>query len=539
MPTLPIRGLGATGIITDSNAYNLPVTGFTSGNNVRFDENKIKRAPIFRSVKDNLGFDPRAALGVVPSTGFDTVLMVTDDYDIKEYANGTVSDRTGSITGSTDPRPFTMSTLADVTYINRPDRVPVYRLPSQTNFQDLGNWDSGWRANSLRPFGDFMLALAMTESNTSYPNRVRFSNIVTANAIPDSWSETDTTKSAGFIDLVALKTDIKDGLELGQNFVIYSSTEAVMLEFVGGTFIFNNRRLFADEGVISQNCVVEVQGKHFVFGTHTIYMHDGTTKVDIADEKVRRFIYGGLNQKNADRCFVMHNKDLDEVYFCYQSGDALANFRDTPRCNRAAVYNVSNGTWSFMDLPNVSAGATANVNTVSTYGASTQTYDNIGGSYYQQEDSYNRHTLMVGAADSSNSLSSSKLYGLDLADNGSMAFNVDTEATKPPFVERTGIDLDEVREPIDGYKVVTRMLPQIATENVDNTNITIEFGASDIPNNTPTYTTTATFDIANDYKVDSRASGRYLSYKFSLGASNYADFSISGFDLDVVTTGRI
>jgi hypothetical protein len=192
-----------------------------------------------------------------------------------------------------------------------------------------------------------------------------------------------------------------------------------------------------------------------------------------------------------------------------------------------------------MDLPNVSAGATANVNTVSTYGASTQTYDNIGGSYYQQEDSYNRHTLMVGAADSSNSLSSSKLYGLDLADNGSMAFNVDTEATKPPFVERTGIDLDEVREPIDGYKVVTRMLPQIATENVDNTNITIEFGASDIPNNTPTYTTTATFDIANDYKVDSRASGRYLSYKFSLGASNYADFSISGFDLDVVTTGRI
>ena len=539
MPTLPIRGLGATGIITDSNAYNLPVTGFTSGNNVRFDENKIKRAPIFRSVKDNLGFDPRAALGVVPSTGFDTVLMVTDDYDIKEYANGTVSDRTGSITGSTDPRPFTMSTLADVTYINRPDRVPVYRLPTQTNFQDLGNWDSGWRANSLRPFGDFMLALAMTESNTSYPNRVRFSNIVTANAIPDSWSETDTTKSAGFIDLVALKTDIIDGLELGQNFVIYSSTEAVMLEFVGGTFIFNNRRLFADEGVISQNCVVEVQGKHFVFGTHTIYMHDGTTKVDIADEKVRRFIYGGLNQKNADRCFVMHNKDLDEVYFCYQSGDALANFRDTPRCNRAAVYNVSNGTWSFMDLPNVSAGATANVNTVSTYGASTQTYDNIGGSYYQQEDSYNRHTLMVGAADSSNSLSSSKLYGLDLADNGSMAFNVDTEATKPPFVERTGIDLDEVREPIDGYKVVTRMLPQIATENVDNTNITIEFGASDIPNNTPTYTTTATFDIANDYKVDSRASGRYLSYKFSLGASNYADFSISGFDLDVVTTGRI
>ena len=131
------------------------------------------------------------------------------------------------------------------------------------------------------------------------------------------------------------------------------------------------------------------------------------------------------------------------------------------------------------------------------------------------------------------------LYGLDLADEGSITLNVDTEATKPPFVERTGIDLDEINQPIDGYKVITRMLPQIYTQNTSNTNITIEFGASDIPNNTPTYSTTATFDIARDYKVDSRASGRYLSYKFSLDADDYKDFELSGFDLDVTTTGRM
>ena len=83
------------------------------------------------------------------------------------------------------------------------------------------------------------------------------------------------------------------------------------------------------------------------------------------------------------------------------------------------------------------------------------------------------------------------------------------------------------------------MLPQIATNNSSNTNITVEFGASDIPNNTPTYTTTATFDIASDYKIDSRAAGRYLSYKVSLGSSDYKDFELSGFDLDVTTTGRI
>ena len=537
--TLPIRSLGSSGVLTDPNAYNLPITGFTSANNVRFDEGKVRRSPVFRTVKSSLGFDPRAAFGVVPDSGFDSVLLVSDTYAIKEFANDTLTDRSGSISANTDPRPFTISSLADVVYINRPDRVPVFRLPSGTNFADLTNWGTSWRTAAIRPFGDFLLALNVTESSTNYANRVRFSNLVSANSIPDSWDATDLTKSAGFNDLVQMQTAIVDGMELGTNFIIYSSSEAILMEFTGGSFIFNFRKLFSDEGVISQNCIVEADNKHFVFGVSDIFVTDGTTKQSICDARVRNFIYKGLNQKNANRCFVQHNKVLDEIYFCYQSGDALVSFPDTDRCNRAAVYNLKNGTWSFMDLPNISAGSTANMDTVATYATTTGTYDGIGSSYYDQEDSFDRHTLMVGNSDTNNSISSPKLYGLDLSDTGSLGFNIDTEATKPPFVERTGLDLDEVGEPLDGYKVITRMLPQIRTDNSSDTNITIEFGASDIPNNTPTYTSTATFDISTNYKVDSRAAGRYLSYKFSLPADDYKDFEISGFDLDVTTTGRI
>ena len=38
------------------------------------------------------------------------------------------------------------------------------------------------------------------------------------------------------------------------------------MEFVGGQFIFNTRKLFNDAGVINQNCVVEADGRHYVFG---------------------------------------------------------------------------------------------------------------------------------------------------------------------------------------------------------------------------------------------------------------------------------
>ena len=102
--------------------------------------------------------------------------------------------------------------------------------------------------------------------------------------------------------------------------------------------------------------MVEVEGKHYVFGPFDIYVHDGTSKQSICDERVKNFIFGALNNADADRCFVQHNPTLNEIYFCYKSGDQHVAFPNADRCNRAAAYNYRNDSWSFMDLPNVSSG---------------------------------------------------------------------------------------------------------------------------------------------------------------------------------------
>ena len=536
MAIIPVRDLGSVGVITDVASYNLPINGFSTAINVRFDEGKVRRAPVFRKVKDSLGFTPRHSVGVVPATGYDTVVMVADDYAIKEYAAGTVTDRSGSISGSSDPRPFTSTQLADVVYLNRPDRVPVFRGPGGTNFADLTNWPSNYRATSLRAFGDFLVALATTEGSTSFPNRVRFSDIVTANNVPSSWDETITTNSAGTNDLVDMKTAIVDGEVLGNNFIIYSSDSIFLMEFVGGNFIFNFRKLFTDDGLISQNCAVEVQGFHYCFGSSDIYRHDGTTKQSICDERVKNFIFQGLNTNQANVCFVQHNVNLNEIYFCYKSGDQYVGFPNADRCNRAAVYNYRNDSWSFMDLPNVSSGTVANVNSVATYATSATTYALTGGTYYQQEDSFDRHTLMIGESQSTDGITSNKLYGIDLSDAGQIAFQLDTEATKPILLERIGVDLDEAGLGASQYVVCTRIYPQADTRNSIETTLNYEFGASDVPSAIPTYGSSVTFDISTDHKIDSRAAGRYLSYKVT--SSHNADFQLSGFDLEVTATGR-
>ena len=537
MPIIPIRNLGQTGVVTDNSAYNIPLTGFSAGFNVRFDEGRVSRAPIFRTIKDSLGFTPRFAHGIVPATGFDTVVMASDAWVIKEYASGTVSDVSGSITGSSDPRPYTGTSLADVTYINRVDRVPVYRTSTGTNFADLPNWDSTHRCKSLRSYGDQLIALNMTEGTTSFPTRVRFSDITTANSVPGSWDAADTTKSAGFNDLVQIPTEIIDGMSLGSNFIIYSSDQTWLMEFVGGTFIFNFRKLFNDAGVINQNCVVEAEGKHYVFGPFDIYLHDGTSKQSICDERTKNFIYSNLNNNNSDVCFAQHNPTLNEIYFCYMSGDNRVEFPNANRCNRAAVYNYRANTWSFMDMPNVSSGTIANVNSVSTYANSTTTYQLTGGTYYSQEDSFDRHVIIVGEDQTADGISSDKMYGVDLSDTGQITFQLDVEATKSPYLERTGIDLDEGGLAARQYVVVTRLYPQCDTINTADTTLTFEFGASDIPRATPVYGTPAIYNIPTEHKIDSRAAGRYLSYRMTLADNDYKDFELSGFDIEITPTG--
>ena len=532
MPNLPIRGLGSVGVVTDVDPYNLPTNAYTRAKNIRFTDGNVTRGPIYRAVSDAITWNPVFSYGLAAQTGYDTVLVVDDTFDIHEFFNGNFTQRYNAST-STSIDPVTATTLADVQYVNRADQVPVARTPTANNFTALPNWPSNYRTTALRSFGDFLLALGTVEAGNSFPNRVRFSDPALANQVPSTWDESDLTNSAGFNDLVQMKTPIMDGATLGANFLVYSKDQVWMMEFVGGTFIFNFRKIFDDAGVINQNCIVEVEGRHYVFDRKDIYVTDGNTRQSICDGRVRNYVFGGMNTSRTDQCFVLHNAALEEIYFCYHSGDDMAVYTDGTHCNRAAVYNYTEDVWSFQDLPNAVSGTEASVDSVFSYDDATQSYENIGGTYHDQESQSNRRALLVSS--NGGGITDSKLYGIDLVDQGNLAQPVDTTVSSPLLLERVGIDLDDVGIPLSGYKVISKVYPQMSTVNADAT-FGFTFGAADTPNATPNYQTEVTFDSSDDYKVDTRIAGRYLSYK--LTTAILKDFTFSGMDVEVVVTGR-
>jgi hypothetical protein len=330
-----------------------------------------------------------------------------------------------------------------------------------------------------------------------------------------------------------MNTPILDGATLGSNFLIYSQDQVWMMEFVGGTFIFNFRKVFDDCGVINSNCIVEVDGKHYVFDNDDIYVTDGNSRQSICDGRVRDYIFKGIDYTLSSKCFVLHNPELEEVYFCYHTGDDMVVYADGNECNRAAVYNYRDDTWSFQDLPNAVTGTEANVDSVITYATATQTYASVGGSYHGQESKYSRRPVIISKAE--DGVPDNKMYGVDLVDLGTLTQAVDTTVSQLPYLERVGIDLDEQGVKLSGYKVINKVYPQISTPNSDG-NFTFNFGAGLIPTSTPQYDPDTHFDANVDYKVDTRMSGRYLSYK--LACDTLKDFAFSGMDVEVVVTGR-
>ena len=171
---------------------------------------------------------------------------------------------------------------------------------------------------------------------------------------------------------------------------------------------------------------------------------------------------------------------------------------------------------------------------MATYDAQSQTYDNTGFTYASQDaQDFVRRSLFVSEPHGSGNHNVKEVMVLDNVDSGSIAKPAVSRVLNASFARRLQIDLDEQGVPLSGYKNIRNIYPQAT---ITTGALTFNFGASDIPTDNFTSTLTKTFTPSTDYKIDTRLAGRYLNYEIQETAGK--DFSVSGFDMDILTTGR-
>ena len=541
-----LRGLSKYGVLADPDPYDLPVEAFTAGVNVRFRNGHISSGPVFRNVLGLGTTDPRFCFSASPASS-NFLFIGYKNGKISKEANNTETDYTlVGYTPSVVEATWSSTVLGSVVYANRSDRAPWYLRASDSSFQNLSasgsapdKWDSTWSCNILRSCAGALVALYVTKGATTYTNMVKTSSLPTAGAVPTSWDQTNPATLATENILTKMEGPIVDGCPLGQDLVIYGSREAWLMHADNSTFVYSYTKLPFKKGAMNANCSIEHDGKNFVFGTDDIWMHDGNSEVSLLDKKNRDFVFGSLNISAASKCFVQHNPKLNEIYFAYVGGDQYVNFgvqNGIDGCNRQAVLNLSDMTWTFDDLPSTFSACNAVISNSLTYATVTATYTTMGGTYQDQEDGLKRTTVYVGSLNATYSLSTS-LYALDpYGVNSNVAYPVDTNATAPRFIERIGLDLDELNAQISGYKTLSTIYPQ-ARLGSGASNLMIAVGASDnISSAAPAYSAYQPYNGADLYKIDFNVAGRWVAYKCLF--SDYRELTITGFDFDLKMTGK-
>lgn len=540
MPNLPVRNMGGAGIVSDIHPYDLPPNALSAGVNIRFENGKIARGPVMRRVYEYEDtFEPVYCFSIPPiSNGAESIIAVNATGEkIVSVTGSTIEDLTpddndvGNIEDS-----YTHTFLGNVAYLNRRSFLPLQKRPADLKFAPLTAWDEDWRCGALRSYKDFLIALNVRKGAVEYPTMVKWSDVAGFGSPPASWDETSTTNSAGENILNEMREPIIDGLSLRDSFIIYGSSEVWIMDYIAGNFLFRFRKLYESVGVLNQNCVVQVDGLHYVFDRNDIWVHDGATKKSIIHGLNKDYLFESLVSKHIDKCFVSHDPRLNEIHFCYPSGDRLTGFRNPETgCNRAAVYNYRRETWTFYDLPNVTGACLSSIASGETYTTVPDvSYEEIGGNYLATDDEEQRHAIFVGRISPDQGLTKNRIYGLDLLTGGRLVKPIDYEALKPAFGERIGIDIDEQGVPLNNYKAIHAMFPQLEIEG--QTNVEFQFGASHVSTGQPPWGERIAFDPRNETQVDVREAGRYLAYRFYY--DGIGDFGFSGLDARVVIRGK-
>lgn len=509
MPIVTIPAAGQYGFIADQPAQELPSNAWSSSQNMRFRDGSAEK------------FLGHSLLFTAPSVTpywVQPYSTTTTRYWIHAGLAAVYSDdgvtRTNitgtALTASANNR-FTGGSLNGVFVVNSQADVPMFWGGTGT-LATLTGWNANWRAKAIRPFKNFLVALHITKTGVTYPHMVKWSDAADPGAIPASWDETDPTKLSAEVDLAETPDWLVDCLPLGDANIIYKQRSMYAMRLIGGSSVFEFRRLPGNFGMLTQGCAAQTPKGHVVLCAGDVVLHNGDDPQSIISGRLRTWLFDTqIDQTYVSRCFVVANPSRSEVWLCYpEIGQSV--------CTAAIVWNWESDTWSPRQLPNVTHAAAGllGYSMSDTWAADSASWDSDSTAWNQNDFTSPTAKLVMA----------STLPALYLADSSTMFANAGITSR----IERTGITLDD---PL-GVKLIRSVTPRVDASA--GTQITITVGSSMDAEVAPTWSAPFTYTVGTSYKANVFSNaGRFLAIRVE--GSGGQRWRIKSFDLDVVKLG--
>jgi hypothetical protein len=262
------------------------------------------------------------------------------------------------------------------------------------------------------------------------------------------------------------------------------------MQFTGAPFIFTFQLASRETGVISRNCIVEVQGSQAVYGPDDIYLFNGQSPKSLVNRKWRREIFANISDSNFQRAFVVPLPEVKEVWFCTPSGTAQPSI--------AYVWNWGNNSWPKRDLPTVvSIARGISPLNLEAWDTSSGSWDSDTASWTQPQVN-TRKTFLASTAGA--------VYTLG-ADETMPSGNMTAYALHESFDFAT----TEAPDAADRVKHVSKLRPRIVASA--GTVVKFQLGTQMNINDAITWGTAQSFTVGTDEELCVAVNGRYISWK--------------------------
>jgi len=510
---------GAAGVVKDLSVHDLPPNVWTDALNVRFRNGFAQQFLGHGAAYGTPAVIPQHVLplNVVNQrywlyAGAQKIYAVTVSGGSAVHTNLTRQTTGNDVNYTGVANQWTSTLLSGIPIFNAGNEIDPpqrWNLNIANRMVTLDNWPANTYCKAMRTFKNFLVALNVTKGGQNYPYMVKWSAPADPGAVPITWDPTDATQDAGEQDLAESNGRIIDGLQLRDFFMVYKEDSVWRMSYVGGTYVMAFQKVLGISGALNRNCIVELDGIHFVLTGSDAIVHDGQTATPILDEVARLALFQEIDQQAIDKCFVFKNPYLNEVFVCYPTiGNTV--------CNKALVWNYRDKTVTYRTLPNLNH---ANYGTVDA---------SLSDSWDADGDPWNSDlTLWNGPGFTPNTTR------VLMASNDNDLFLLDATATfdgvaPASYVERRGLAYGED----ESLKLVKGIRPRVMG-NVGET-ITIKVGASEDAYSDPVYET-MTYTIGEDLKVDCFVTGRYIAVRFESGSAY--QWRLDSFDIEIETAG--
>lgn len=513
--TVELVSLGKYGLVLDVPAHTLPPHVWSNGNNVRFTASGVSRMRGHAQIFGALSVTPEFLMNV-PSINasfwFYFSLLKAYVYDGAVHTD--VTRVSGDYTAA-NGKGWTGTILGGVPVFNNGSDVPQYwsTLTPATKLTNLTNWPSTLRAKVVRAFGQYLIALNLTDSGTPLAQAIAWSSKADPGTIPTSWDDADPTVEAGRTQLTDIQGGaIVDGVLLGDMLIIYKERSIHALRFVGGVSVFAPDLLITTAGALAVGCACAFDKgtKHLVLTGDDIIVHEGTRQYkSVAEDRVKSTIFGEMDSANAINSFVFDNPVNKEVWVCYPE---IGSTYPT----KAAIWNYKDNNWTFRTFDGVSAATgTLTEADADVWDTDTDVWD---------VDSENWSTETT-----------SKLVYV----NRSEAFGLEASTylfdgvVVPAFVERTEISIDGKDRDgapiasLRSVKQVSRLWPRIIGTGTVNVQMGVQAGIG----KAVTWEPVQQFIPGTTEYLDWNVQGRLLAIRFE--SLDGAYFRLEGYGLDV------